>query len=98
MKPKNIINIINVYTPTSDRAKKYPNELKKMYKNLDKLYKEFDEVPSSITMLAGDFNSKIGRRTGPEICIGQWSRCRRNQNGTNLVEFFYMSCRVSGRV
>ena len=26
MKPKNIINIINVYVPTSDRAKKCPND------------------------------------------------------------------------
>ena len=72
MKPKNIINIINVYAPTSDRAQKYPNELKKLYKNLDKLCKELGKVPSSITMLAGDFNSKEGRRTGPESCIGEW--------------------------
>ena len=38
-------------------------------------------------MLAIDFNSKVGRKTGPESCIGQWSRGRRNQNGTNFVEF-----------
>ena len=34
MKSKNIINIINVYALTSDRAKNYTNELKKLYKNL----------------------------------------------------------------
>ena len=72
MKPKNIINIINVYAPTSDRVKKCPNELKKLFKKLDKLRKEFDKVPSSITMLAGDSSSKVGRRTGPESCIEQW--------------------------
>ena len=93
MKPKNIINIINVYAPTSDWAKKCSNEIKKLYKNLDKLCKEFDKAPSSITMLAGDFNSKTGGRTGPESCIGQWSRERRNQNGTNLVEF----CEKNGK-
>ena len=93
MKPKNIINIINVYAPTSDRAKKCPNEIKKLYKNLDKLCKEFDKAPSSITMLAGGFNSKVGRRTGPESCIGQWLRGRRNQNGTSLVEF----CEKNGK-
>ena len=71
MKPKNIINIINVYAPTLDRAKKYPNELKKLHKNLDELCKELDEVPASITMLEEDFNSKVGRRTGPESCIWQ---------------------------
>ena len=83
MKPNNIINTINVYVPTSDRAKKYPNELQKLYKSLDKLCKELDKVPSSITMLAGGFQQhKVGRRTGPESCIGQWSRGRRNQNGS----------------
>ena len=93
MKPKNIINIINVYVPTSDQAKKCPNEIKKLYKNQDKLCKEFDKAPSSITMLAGGFNSKVGRRTGPESCIGQWLRGRRNQNGTSLVEF----CEKNGK-
>ena len=87
MKPKNIINIINVYAPTSDQARKYPNELKKLYKNLDKLCKGLGKAPSSITMLAGNFNSKVGRRTGPENCIRHWSRGKRNQNGTNLIEF-----------
>ena len=93
MKPKNIINIINVYAPTSDRAKKCPNEIKKLYKNLDKLCKEFDKAPSSITMLAGGFISNVGRRTGPKSCLGQWSIGRRNQNGTNLVEF----CEKNGK-
>ena len=94
MKPKNTINIINVYVPTSDQAKKCPNDIKKLYKNLDKLCKEFDKAPSSITMLAGDFNNKVGRRTGPESCIGQWSIGRRNQNGANLVEF----CEKNGKL
>ena len=70
-----------------------PNEIKKLYKNLDTLCKEFNKAPSFITMLAGDFNGKVGRRTGPESCIGQWSRGRRNQNGTNLVEF----CEKNGK-
>ena len=87
MKPKNIINIINVYAPTSDRAKKCPKELKKLCKNLNKLCKELDKVSSSITILTGDFNSKVGKRIGSESCIGQWSRGKRNQNGIDLVEF-----------
>ena len=87
------MNIINVYAPTSDRAK-YPNELKKLYKNLDKLCKELDKITSSITMLSGNFNSKVGRRTESESCIGQWSRGSRNQNGTNLVEL----CEKNGKI
>ena len=93
MKPKTIINIINVYAPTSERAKKGPNELKKLYKNLNKLCKELDKV-SSITILAGDFNSKVGKRIGSESCIGRWSRGRRNQNGIILVEF----CENNGKI
>ena len=94
MKPKNIINIINVYAPTSDHARKYPNELKRLYKNLDKLCKGLDKAPSSITMLAWNFNGKVGRRTGPENCIRHWSRDKRNQNGTNLIEF----CGKNGKI
>ena len=93
MKPKSISNIINISAPTSDWAKKCPNEINKLYKNLDKLCKEFDKAPSSITMLAGGFISNIGRRTGPKSCLGQSSIGRRNQNGTNLVEF----CEKNGK-
>ena len=64
----------------------------KLYKNLDKLCKEFDKVLSSITMLAGDFNSKVGRTT--ESCIGQWSRGRKNQNSINLLKF----CEKNGKI
>ena len=53
-----------------------------------------DEVPSSITMLAGDFNSKVGRTTGLESCIELWPRSSRNQNGTNSVEFCEKNCEI----
>ena len=45
-------------------------------------------------MPVGDFNSKVRRRTRPESCIGQWSRDRRNQNSTRLVEF----CEKNGKI
>ena len=44
--------------------------------------------------MAGDFNSKVGKRIGSESCIGQWSRSRRNQNGIDLVEF----CENNGKI
>ena len=44
-------------------------------------------------MLTGDFNRKVGRKTGPERCIGQWLRGKRNKNGTNLVEY----CEKNGK-
>ena len=84
---KKTINIINAYAPTLDRGKKFPNEVEKFYKQLEKLTKELGKVSSSMTIIAGDLNSKIGKRIGFETCIGKWSRGRRNQNGTSLVEF-----------
>ena len=91
--PKNFINIINVYVPNSE-LRSTQTSLKSYTKKLDKPCKELDKVPSSITMLVGDFNSKVGRRTGPESCIEQRSRGRRIQNGTNLVEF----CEKNGKI
>ena len=38
-KAKHIINIINAYAPTSERAKKFPGVVQKMYNSLNKLYK-----------------------------------------------------------
>ena len=69
-KPKYTVNIINVYAPTSDRAKKQPNELQKFYKDLCKLCKELDNEKTSITLIAGDFNAKVGKRNELETCIG----------------------------
>jgi exonuclease III len=39
-KPRNTINIINVYAPTSDRGKKFPAEVEKFYKQLEKVSRE----------------------------------------------------------
>ena len=44
MTQKNIINILKVNTPTWDRAKECPNEIKKLYKNLDNLCNESDKA------------------------------------------------------
>jgi hypothetical protein len=40
-----------------------------------------------MTIITGDFNSKVGKQIGTETCIGNWSRGRRNKNGSSLVEF-----------
>ncbi|GFO44724.1 RNA-directed DNA polymerase from mobile element jockey-like [Plakobranchus ocellatus] len=38
-------------------------------------------------IFAGDFNSKVGKRSGEESCLGNYSRGFRNENGENLVDF-----------
>ena len=93
-KAKDIINIINVYAPTSKRAKKFPGEIQKIYNDLHKLFKEMDKISISSTITAGDFNAKIGKKNGSEKCIGQWSRGRRNDSRSKLAEFCEMSNKV----
>ena len=63
MSPKaRYINIINVYAPTSERAKKFLGETEKMYNDLNKLCKEMDKISTSNIIIAEDFNAKIGKR------------------------------------
>ena len=93
-KPKHVIHIINVYAPTSERAKKFTGEIQKTYGDLNKLSKEMDKISTSITIIAGNFKAKIGKRNGSENCIGQWSRGRRNESGSKPAEFFEMDNKV----
>ena len=58
-----------------------------MYQDLDKLCEEMDKLSTSVTIIAGDFNAKVGKRIGNENCLGTWSRGRRNNNGTKLMVY-----------
>ena len=89
-----LINIINVYAPTSERLKKHENELNKMYRDIDKLNNEFEKISTSVTIIAGDLNCKIGRKETYEKSIGSWSRGRRNESGSRLVEFCEMRKKI----
>ena len=82
--------IINVYAPHSQLTEKDPNLLKQLYSTLDNLIteKERENHGKNIVLLAGDFNSKIGRNVdNVDECLGQYSRGVRNQNGQALVDF-----------
>ena len=86
-KKRKIITIICVYAPTTDRVKKNPHELTKLYKQLEKLCKEMKKSTST-TIIAGDFNAKVGKRSSAsEQSIGNWSRGIRNESGSKLVDF-----------
>ena len=58
--------IINVYAPHSQLTENDPNLLKQLYSTLDRLIteKERENHGENIVLLAGDFNSKIGRNVG----------------------------------
>ena len=59
-----------------------------LYKDLERLCKEMKKISTATTIIAGDFNAKIGKRQGEEEqCLGAWSRGRRNESGSKLIEF-----------
>ena len=85
------ILLVNVYAPTSGVAKKDQQQVKKMYSELKTLLDSFKKLSTKTVIVAGDFNSKIGKHTGTETCMGTNSRGTRNQNGETLVNFCEMN-------
>ena len=58
---KYLLSIINIYVPTSQRVKKNDSELKELYVKLTEIVSELKKI-SKITLIAGDFNVKVGKR------------------------------------
>ena len=85
------ILLVNVYAPTSGVAKKDQQQVKKMYSELKTLLDSFKKLSTKTVIIAGDFNAKIGKKTGTETCMGNYSRGTRNQNGEDLVNFCEMN-------
>ena len=83
--------LVNVYAPTSGVAKKDKQQVKKMYNELKATLDEFKKLSTKTVVIAGDFNAKIGKRTGTETCMGRHTKGTRNQNGKGLVNFCQMN-------
>ena len=83
---RNLITIINVYAPTTERVKNDEGELDQMYKDLGNLISELTKA-ASLVLIAGDFNAKVGKHSGNEACLGQYSRGKRNNSGQLLIDF-----------
>ena len=84
-----LINIINVYAPTSDKVEKNENTVQSVYREVEQLLNKL-KSPTSVTLIGGDFNAKIGKRTnqdGEIQCIGKFSKGTRNRSGELLIEF-----------
>ena len=82
----NIISIVNVYAPTTQRIKQDNTELHDMYNELGILLQELQKL-SNIIFIAGDFNAKIGKSNVKNPSIGRFSRGRRNASGEELIDF-----------
>ena len=58
-----------------------------MYAEVETLLSKFKKMKSSITIVAGDFNAKVGKRINEERCMGSYSTGERNQSGQLLTDF-----------
>ena len=84
---KHILTIINVCAPTTALIKKDNSILDDLYLDLSNLLNEQKSF-STMTILAGDFNAKVGKRKHTDInCLGKFSRGRTNNSGKTLIDF-----------
>lgn len=88
--PKYTVTIINVYGPTTKRVIHQIDELDQFYTQLSDLVNSFSNLSTAMTFVAGDFNAKIGKRVD-ELCMGNFSRGRRNNSGEMCLNFCEMN-------
>lgn len=81
-----ILVLINAYAPTQARSDANEQERDEFYEQLSAEVALHSTCRTTL-FIAGDFNAKIGQRTGEEECMGVFSRGRRNTNGQRLIEF-----------
>ena len=83
-----LINVINVYAPTSEKVEKNENIVQKIYQDIENLINEL-KCSTSVTFIGGDFNAKVGKKLKEEEinCLGQYSKGDRNRSGELLIEF-----------
>lgn len=82
--------IVNVYGPTSERARENPSLLNSLYAELGSAI----NIPSRWQLfVCGDFNAKLGKlnktdkEAGLEMCMGSYGLGTRNSNGDALADF-----------
>ena len=58
-----------------------------MYTKLMQLMDKYKNKTSSLLLIGGDFNAKVGTRTENELntCMGRYARGRRNNSGQQLI-------------
>ena len=85
-----LINIINIYAPTSEKVEKSKDEIEKIYTEVEKLLKKFKKNKASVTFVTGDFNAKVGKRQedgDEERIMGRYSIGTRNTSGELFMDF-----------
>ena len=88
---KHILTIINVYAPITVLIRKDNTILDDLYLDLSNLINE-QKSYSPMTILARDFNAKVGKQRHTDIsCSWKFSRGRTNNSGKNLIDFCSIS-------
>ena len=82
-----LITIINVYAPHTGRLKKSMHEVERLYVQLTDLINNVKNVTDGVTIICGDFNAKIGKKTDVEQCMDLYSQGLRNNSGQMLINF-----------
>ena len=84
---KHILTIVYIYAPATALIRKYNTILDDLYLDLSNLINE-QERYSTMIILAGDFNAKVGKQRHTDIsCLGKYSRGRTNNSGKTLIDF-----------
>ena len=79
------LTIINAYGPTSQVTLRDQDTQDDFYSALDSITTRYSS--SALFLIAGDFNSKLGKKLSNERSIGEHSCGIRNTNGTTLAGF-----------
>ena len=86
------LTIINAYAPTMKCTQTTPEATEEFYEQLYNTYEMYKN--SSLLMIGGDFNAKLGMKRPddiPETIIGRYGKGYRNENGKRLASFLQQS-------
>ena len=82
-----MLHIISAYAPTLDKSEKQPETREKFYSDIDSIIRKHKS--RHITIIAGNFNAKIGKHNDNlnHLIVGKYGKGIPNNNGNHLLNF-----------
>ena len=80
------MTIINVYGLTAERATQRSEELQDLHNDLTTLNNNLKKLSTSMILIVGNLNEKVGKENDFEICIGKLTLSYRNDNTNKATE------------
>ena len=82
----NVKKLVTItFTHQLQRTENISN-LDEMYSQLGTSINDFKNKNTSVLLITGDFNAKIDKSNYNEICLGKYSRGKRNNSGQRLIK------------